>query len=241
VNPNRVRRLMRLMGLQAIYPKRRPSASGQADKHYPYLLAGVGVAWPNQRWSADITNIRLRRGFLCLVAILGLVQPACPLLLGAVGHPGGTVLRALEEALSKAQPEFFNTNRGTQFTSEEFTGLLDRGGIAIRVDGRGRVYDNIFVGRLWHTVKYQEVYMKDYADPREARTGVGAYLRFYNEERPHQAIGYRTPAEVYEGRAGDTRQGGAALCMLNYADIPAAARQAIGRGNLERLLSEADT
>jgi putative transposase len=210
VNPKRVRRLMRLMGLEAIYPKRRLSASGEAHKRYAYLLAGLEVVRPNQVWSADITYVRLRRGFLYLVAILDWYSRYVLSWALSATLEAEFCMRALEEALSKAQPEIFNTDQGTQFTSDEFTGRLERCGIAISMDGRGRVYDNIFVERLWRTVKYEEVYLKDYADPGEARASLGAYFRFYNRERPHQALRYRTPAEVYEGLTGEKAQGAAA-------------------------------
>jgi len=158
----------------------------------------VEVPWPNQVWSADITYIRLRRGFLYLAAILDWYSRYVLCWALSATLEAQFCVRALEEALSKAQPEVFNTDQGTQFTGEEFTGLLETGGIAINMDGRRRVYDNIFVERLWRTVKYEEVYLKNYADPREARTGLGAYFRFYNEERAHQALA-RIFHEVFVG------------------------------------------
>ena len=210
VNAKRVRRLMRLMGLETIYPRRRLSAPGQAYKRYPYLLAGVEAVRPNQVWSADITYIRLRRGFMYLVAVLDWYSRYVVSWALSATPDAQFCVRSLQDALGRAQPEIFNTDQGTQFTSGEFTGLLEQCGIAISMDGRGRVYDNIFVERLWRTVKYEEVYLKDYADPGEARTGLGAYFRFYNQERPHQALQYRTPVEVYQGRAGEKGEGAAA-------------------------------
>jgi len=204
VNPKRVRRLMRLMGLEAIYPRKRLSLSGQGHKRYPYLLEGVEVLRPDQVWSADITYIRLRRGFLYLVAVLDWYSRYVLSWALSSSLEAGFCLLALEEALANGRPEIFNTDQGTQFTSEAFTGLLEAQGIAVSMDGRGRVFDNIFSERLWRTVKYEEVYLKDYADPREARHGLGAYFGFYNDERLHQALDYSTPAEVYYGRAGGT-------------------------------------
>jgi putative transposase len=210
VNPKRVRRLMRLMGLEAIYPRKRLSGPGEGHKRYPYLLAGVEVARPNQVWSADITYIRLRRGFLYLVAILDWYSRYVVSWAVSATLEAAFCVWALEEALRQAQPEIFNTDQGVQFTSEAFTGRLEHRGVAISMDGRGRVYDNIFVERLWRTVKYEEVYLKDYGDGVEARAGLDAFFGFYNRERLHQALEYRTPAEVYEERPGGERDGAVA-------------------------------
>ena len=210
VNVKRVRRLMRWMGLEAIYPRKRLSVPGEGHKRYPYLLRGVEIVRPDQVWSADITYIRLRRGFLYLAAILDWYSRHVLSWTLSSSLDAAFCVWALEEALSRGRPEIFNTDQGVQFTSEGFTGILESRGIAISMDGRGRVFDNIFSERLWRTVKYEEVYLKDYADPREAREGLRAYFRFYNEQRPHQALDYRTPAEVYEGRAGGERDRAAA-------------------------------
>ena len=221
VNVKRVRRLMRLMGLEAIYPRKRLSLPGEGHKRYPYLLRGVEIVRPDQVWSADITYLRLRRGFLYLAAILDWYSRYVLSWTLSSSLDAAFCVWALEEALARGRPEGFNTDQGVQFTSEGFTGLLESRGIAISMDGRGRVFDNIFSERLWRTVKYEEVYLKDYADPREAREGLRAYWRFYNEQRPHQALGYRTPAEVYEGRAGGERDRAAARTV---AGIPVALR-----------------
>ncbi|HUS44784.1 MAG TPA: IS3 family transposase, partial [Phycisphaerae bacterium] len=221
VNVKRVRRLMRLMGLEAIYPRKRLSVPGEGHKRYPYLLRGVEIVRPDQVWSADITYIRLRRGFLYLAAIMDWYSRHVLSWTLSSSLDAAFCVWALEEALSRGRPEIFNTDQGVQFTSEGFTGILESRGIAISMDGRGRVFDNIFSERLWRTVKYEEVYLKDYADPREAREGLRAYFRFYNEQRLHQALDYRTPAEVYEGRAGGERDRAAARTV---AGTPVALR-----------------
>jgi len=221
VNVKRVRRLMRLMGLEAIYPRKRLSVPGEGHKRYPYLLRGVEIVRPDQVWSADITYIRLRRGFLYLAAILDWYSRYVLSWALSSSLDAAFCVWALEEALARGRPEVFNTDQGVQFTSEGFTGILESRGIAISMDGRGRVFDNIFSERLWRTVKYEEVYLKDYADPREAREGLRAYFRFYNEQRLHQALDYRTPAEVYEGRAGGERDRAAARTV---AGTPVALR-----------------
>jgi putative transposase len=202
INPKRVRRLMRLMGLEAIYPKPRLSASLKAHKRYPYLLKDVVVDRPDQVWSADITYLRLREGFLYLVAILDWYSRYVVSWELSESLEGAFCVWALEEALRVSWPEIFNTDQGVQFTSSEFTGVLEHCEIAMSMDGRGRVFDNIFSERLWRTVKYEEVYLRDYADAEEARKSLSAYFRFYNEQRLHQALGYRTPEEVYSGRDG---------------------------------------
>jgi len=221
VNVKRVRRLMRLMGLEAIYPRKRLSVPGEGHKRYPYLLRGVEIVRPDQVWSADITYIRLRRGFLYLAAILDWYSRYVLSWTLSSSLDAAFCVGALEEALARGRPEVFNSDQGVQFTSEGFTRILESRGIAISMDGRGRVFDNIFSERLWRTVKYEEVYLKDYADPREAREGLRAYFRFYDEQRPHQALKYRTPAEVYEGRAGGERDRAAARTV---AGTPVALR-----------------
>jgi putative transposase len=212
VNIKRVRRLMRLMGLEAIYPKRRLSLPGEAHKRYPYLLRGLEIVRADQVWSADITYVRLRAGFLYLAAILDWYSRYVLSWSLSTSLDGAFCLWALQEALRAGRrPEIFNTDQGVQFTAAAFTGVLEAEGIAVSMDGRGRCYDNIFVERLWRTVKYEEVYLKDYAEPVEARRELRAYFRFYNEERPHQALGYSTPAEVYfAGHLAGGREGSAA-------------------------------
>jgi putative transposase len=197
VNRKRVRRLMRTMGLRAIC--RRPSTSTPAPGHkiYPYLVRELTVARPNQVWAADITYIPMARGFLYLVAIIDWYSRYVLAWRLSNTLDAGFCVEALEDALRKGTPEIFNTDQGSQFTSEAFTGLLESRGIRISMDGKGSYNDNLFIERLWRTVKYEEVYLKAYQDGREARTNLGSYFRFYNAERPHQALGYRTPAELF--------------------------------------------
>jgi putative transposase len=206
VNRKRVQRLMRLMGLEAIYPKRRTSVPGAGHKIYPYLLRNVAVTRPNQVWSADITYVPLRCGFLYLMAILDWYSRYVLSWRLSNTLDGDFCLAALEEALQITRPEIFNSDQGSQFTSREFTGRLESVAVAISMDGRGRALDNVFVERLWRTVKYEDVYLKDYATGAECHVGLGAYLRFYCAERPHQALAYRTPAEVYWGEASGKRR-----------------------------------
>lgn len=197
VNRKRIRRLMRELGLAVIYRKPRLSIPGRQHKRYPYLLNGVAIVRPNQVWSADITYIRLAHGFVYLVVIIDWYSRTVLSWALSTTLEKEFCLEALRAALRTAKPEIFNTDQGAQFTSPEFTGLLESHGIQISMDGRGRVYDNIFVERLWRTIKYEEVYLHEYRTVPEARAYLGAYFRLYNEDRPHQALGYRTPAEVY--------------------------------------------
>jgi putative transposase len=197
VNRKRVQRLMRAMGLEAIYPKRRTTVPGAGHKIYPYLLRNVTVERPNQVWSADITYVPLRCGFLYLTAILDWYSRYVLAWRLSNSLDGDFCVEALDEALGHARPEIFNSDQGVQFTSREFTGRLESAAVAISMDGRGRALDNVFVERLWRSVKYEEVYLHDYTSGAECHAGLKAYLAFYCEERLHQALGYRTPAEVY--------------------------------------------
>jgi putative transposase len=197
VNRKRVQRLMRRMGIEAIYPKRRTTWPAVGHKIYPYLLRGVSVTRPNQVWATDITYIPLNRGFLYLVAILDWFSRYVISWRLSNTLEVGFCVEALDEALERGQPEIFNTDQGSQFTSSVFTGRLEARGVAISMDGRGRALDNVFVERLWRTVKYEEVYLKDYADGWEAESSLADYFQFYRYERIHQALDYRTPAEVY--------------------------------------------
>jgi len=208
VNRKRVRRLMRLMGIKAIY--RRPKTSKPAPGHkiYPYLLGGIKVTRPNQVWAADITYIPMARGFLYLVAIIDWYSRYVLSWRLSNTLDAGFCVEALEEALGKGRPEIFNTDQGSQFTGEAFIGLLERHGIRISMDGKGSYSDNLFIERLWRTVKYEEVYLKAYQDGRDARVSLGEFFSFYNAERPHQALDYRTPGEVFNSIAVAVSDGG---------------------------------
>ena len=197
VNRKRIRRLMRVMGLKAVYRRPRTSKPGPGHKIYPYLLGGLKITRPNQVWAADITYIPMARGFLYLVAIIDWYSRYVLSWRLSNTLDVGFCVEALEEALKKGKPEIFNTDQGSQFTGEAFTGLLQQHGVRISMDGKGSYRDNLFIERLWRSVQYEEVYLKAYQDGRDARAGIGNYFRFYNTERPHQALGYRTPAEIF--------------------------------------------
>jgi putative transposase len=199
VNHKRVARLMHAMGIEAIYPKPHLSQAHPAHQVYPYLLRGVAITRVNQVWSTDITYIRLQGGFIYLVAVMDWFSRYVLSWAVSITMDVGFCLEALEQALEGAQPEIFNSDQGAQFTSLDFTGRLAAAGIQISMDGRGRALDNVFVERLWRTVKYEEVYLKDYETPREAMQGLATFFVRYNEWRQHQALGYQTPASVYFG------------------------------------------
>jgi putative transposase len=199
VNPKRVRRLLRTLGLSALAPQPGTSRAAPAHRVYPYRLRGVPIERVNQVWSTDITYIRLRSGFVYLVAVLDWYSRY--VLSWALSNTleVGFCLDALDGALSRGRPEIFNSDQGAQFTSPAFTGRLGAAGVLISMDGRGRALDNVFVERLWRSVKYEEVYLQEYGGMREAQRGLGRYFPFYNEVRPHQALGYQTPEAVYQG------------------------------------------
>jgi putative transposase len=204
VNPKRIRRLMRQMGLEAIYPrpKRGLSVANKEHKIYPYLLRNVAVIRPDQVWAADITYVRMYHGWLYLTAIMDwFSRYVIEWELSVTLEPGFCVT-ALERALGQGKPEIFNTDQGSQFTSTGFITALKRAAVQISMDGKGRVFDNIFVERLWRTVKVEEVYLRDYQTVAEATLSLSRYFEFYNHERLHQALGYCTPAEVYGVAAG---------------------------------------
>jgi putative transposase len=197
VNPKRVRRLMRRMGLEAIYPKPRLSLPEPGHKIYPYLLRDLTISRPDQAWCSDITYIRLRGGFIYLVAVMDWFSRYVLAWEVSVSLETSFCVSALSWALECGCPDIFNTDQGSQFTSHDFTSRLEDHGINISMDGRGRVMDNIFIERLWRTVKYEEIYLKDYMDVPEAMGHLKSYFVFYNHDRPHQALGYQTPAAVY--------------------------------------------
>jgi putative transposase len=200
VNRKRIQRLMRLMGIEAIYAKRRTTWPSADHKIYPYLLRNVEVQRPDQVWATDITYVPLQHGFLYLVAIMDWYSRHVLSWRLSNTLDVEFCLEALDEALGVKQPEIFNSDQGSQFTSLAFTDRLATRGVAISMDGRGRAIDNVFVERLWRSVKYEEVYLKDYQDGWEAEASLEVYFQFYNHERIHQALGYRTPAEIYAER-----------------------------------------
>ena len=198
VNHKRGARLMQQMGIAAIYATPKLSQASAGHTMYPYVLRGVQIARVNHVWSSDITSIRLQQGFVSLVAVMDWLSRYVLSWALSVTLDGQFCREALLQALRHgARPEIFNTDQGVQFTSSDFTELLKHEGIQISMDGRGRALDNVFVERLWRSVKYEEVYLKDYTSVREARQGLGEYFMFYNHKRLHQALGYQTPATIY--------------------------------------------
>ncbi len=197
INRKRVQRLMRVMGLEAIYPKPRLSAAGRGHKIYPYLLRDVKIERPNQVWSTDITYVPIPSGFMYLAAVIDWYSRYVISWRLSNTLDGGFCLEMLEEALRSGSPEVFNTDQGAQFTAEAFTGRLLSAGVAVSMDGRGRALDNVFVERLWRTVKYEDIYMRCYETVAGLLQGLTRYFAFYNQERIHQSLGYETPAEVY--------------------------------------------
>jgi putative transposase len=197
IGREKVQSLMRKMGLIAIYPKPNLSKRHPEHKKYPYLLADAKITHPKQVWSSDITYIRLRPGFLYLVAVMDWYSRYVLSWRLSNSLDVSFCLEALEEALEQGCPDIFNTDQGSQFTSNDFTGILLGKGSRISMDGRGRAFDNIFTERLWRSVKYEEVYIKDYKAYRDAREGLSNYFAFYNNRRYHQALGYKTPYEVH--------------------------------------------
>jgi len=199
VNRKRVRRLMRVMGLEAIYRKPNTSAAHPQHKVYPYLLRGMVIERPNQVWCADITYIPMAKGFVYLVAVMDWFSRRVLSWRLSIGMETGFCVEAVAEAMERhGPPEVFNTDQGVQFTSAEFVGALEARGVRVSMDGRGRFLDNIFIERLWRSLKYEEVFIKAYGAVAEARRGIGGWLGFYNDERPHQALGYLTPRAVFE-------------------------------------------
>ena len=192
-----VQGLMREMGLEAIVPKPQGSLRHPEHRVYPDRLRGLTISQPNQVWATDITYIRLAQGWLYLVAILDWFSRHVVSWAVSTTQEVGFCLEALEHALTKGTPEIFNSDQGSQFTSLAFTETLKAHGIRISMDGRGRVFDNIFTERLWRTIKYEEVYLHDYQGVREGTQGIGRYIAFYNHVRLHQALNYQTPAEVH--------------------------------------------
>jgi len=190
--------LMRKMGIEAVYPKPNLSWRHPEHKIYPYLLRGLDITEANQVWSADITYIRMMEGFAYLVAIMDWHSRSVLSWRLSNTLEADFCVEALEEAFAKyGKPAIFNTDQGSQFTSEKFISRLVNKKVTISMDGRGRAYDNIFTERLWRTVKYEDIYLKGYGNIKETREGLKEYFEFYNEERPHQSLGYKTPGEIY--------------------------------------------
>jgi len=199
VNRKRIRRLMALMGLEALHPKPRTTVPASDARAYPYLLRDRVLSHINEVWSSDITYIPMKHGFMYLTAVIDWFSRYVLSWRLSNTLEGRFCLEALEEALTLGRPEIFNTDQGSQFTSREYTGRQEAG-VAVSRDGRGRALDNVFVERLWRSVKYEDIYIKDYAKVSELESGLTAYFRFYDEDRPHQSLDYRTPGEVH--RAG---------------------------------------
>ena len=197
IDRKRVRRLMRILGLAAIYPGKNTSQKHPDNAIYPYLLRGVPIVRRDQVWSTDITYIRLSRGFVYLVAVIDWFSRYVLSWELSTSLDGGFCISALERALRFGRSEIFNTDQGSQFTSKDFTTILLEAGVKISMDGRGRALDNVFVERLWRSVKYECVYLQDWPSPLAASAGLREYFYFYNEQRPHQSLDYRTPSEVY--------------------------------------------
>ena len=198
VNRKRVQRLMRVMGIEALVPRPGTSKPAPGHKIYPYLLRGLAIAEPNHVWAADITYIPMARGFLYLVAIIDWASRAVLAWRLSNTIDSRFCVEALEEALElHGKPRIFNTDQGAQFTSAAFTDKLEKADVVISMDGRGRFMDNIFIERLWRSIKYEEVHLKAYADGREARAGIGSWMTFYNFRRPHQAMNNQTPMAVW--------------------------------------------
>jgi putative transposase len=222
INRKRVQRLMRVTGIVALGPKPRTSKPAPGHKIYPYLLRDLAIDRANQVWAADITYLPMQRGFLYLVAIIDWASRAVLAWRLSNSMDVSFCLDALDEALARfGKPEIFNTDQGSQFTSADFTGRLEAAGIRISMDGRGRWLDNVFVERLWRSLKYEEVHLKAYADGREARAGISAWVTFYNMTRPHQALGNRTPMAVWRAGVTGALPGNAVDMTLRLDDADA--------------------
>ncbi len=197
IDDERARRLMRRMGLEAIYPKPRLSQNASEHRIYPYLLRNVRIVRPDQVWSSDITYVPMPQGWMYLTVVMDWFSRCVLSWQLSNTLDGRFCLEALEESLGGGRPEIFNTDQGVQYTAEAFTGCLEAAGVRVSMDGRGRWMDNVFVERLWRTVKYEHLYLHEYATPRALQAGLAAYFLFYNEERIHSSLDYRTPMAVY--------------------------------------------
>jgi putative transposase len=223
INRKRVQRLMRRMGIAALGPKPRTTKPASGHKIFPYLLRNMAIDRPNQVWAADITYVPIGRGFLYLVAVIDWASRAVLAWRLSNTMDVSFCVSALEEALARfGRPEIFNTDQGSQFTSAAFTGMLAAAGVRISMDGRGRWMDNVFIERLWRSLKHEDIYLKGYADGREAKAGIAAWVEFYNDQRLHQALGYRTPMAVWRGATADAS---AADMMDNAVALPTCPQQ----------------
>jgi len=207
VNRKRIQRLMALMGLEGLDPRRRTTVADPDARAYPYLLRDRVLTRIDEVWSSDITYVPMRRGFMYLTAVIDWYSRYVLSWRLSNTMDVGFCLEALDEALQRGRPQIFNTDQGSQFTSREYTGRLEAAGIAVSRDGRGRALDNVFVERLWRSVKYEDIYIKDYEHIVDLAVGLSAYFQFYDEERLHQSLGYRTPGEVYRAGLGQTTCG----------------------------------
>ena len=234
VNRKRVRRLMRVMGLEAIYQQPNTSRGHPAHKVYPYLLRGLAIARPNQVWCADITYIPMARGFVYLVAVMDWFSRRVLAWRLSIGMETEFCIAALTEAMTRhGRPEIFNTDQGVQFTSAAFVAELQTSGVRVSMDGKGRFLDNIFIERLWRSLKYEEVFIKAYATVAAARGGIGSWLSFYNDERPHQALGYRRPREIFDDEAcADVDNAPVSLRFTSALPTSAQAQQQTERENI---------
>lgn len=235
VNEKRVRRLMRLMGLEAIYPKPRTSLKNQANPVYPYLLKGLKIDHPDQVWATDITYIPMQRGWVYVAAVMDWFSRYVLSFELSITLDNSFCVEALKSALGLGTPQIFNSDQGSQFTSEAFTGVLKSAGIRISMDGVRRAYDNIFVERLWRSLKYEEVYLRDYGTIPEARRGIGEWFEFYNHRRPHQSLAYRTPAEIYG--IAEVKRSGTVSGATKAALAPVGLRPPCARAALEQRMN----
>ena len=219
VNRKRIQRLMRLMGLEAIYPKRNLSKANDNHKKYPYLLKDKKILYPDQVWSSDITYVRVPGGFVYLTSVIDWYSRYVLSWKLSNSLENSFCLDALEEALKQGKPEIFNTDQGVQYTSSNFVCYLKQKGIQISMDGKGRALDNVFIERLWRTVKYESIYLYSYETVRDLYRGLKEYFDFYNFERPHQSLDYKTPSEIYgQGKAME-------MFTNKFANIPTATEE----------------
>ena len=215
INAKRVRRLMQKMGLQALHPKHRTTKPDKEHRIYPYLLQGITIDRPNQVWCSDITYVPMEKGFMYLVAIMDWFSRYVLAFEISNSLDAHFCMNCLDRALDFGRPQIFNTDQGSQFTSYPFTSALEAAGIQVSMDGRGRALDNVFIERLWRSVKYEDIYIRGYATGRELATGLADYFQFYNHERVHQGLDYYTPAEVHYGQPEREESAGSAGAARN--------------------------